>query len=351
MSWIVEGPVHAGEEQGWVPQAFGETAVFRYSQGLFGWDLNRNKKLWHIDLLDDVPHGNKQSAACAGYYVTFSDIDKYKRPGPIYAIDPLNGETIWRTLVEAHSRGFEEGITASKDAIFYHGRYEPKEARNLIKLDPKTGEQIWKKPGLPANQVIWQDEHLFFGGNHHLFVMNDEGEIVKRFDKFADGVGWQLTPGAGHTMLAGYADYAADRWNYRLIDTRTLEVLGEIVDTNGNIPYVGGCERGHFAAIDNKRVFLFDVLNGRKICEQFTDDRYKAERVVSTPYGYAVLLVDETQFVQPAHIAFLDEKSGEITEMIELGGGATELFWLNGRLVVFYAYYLYLLTPEGRSPD
>ena|GEM_PF-5121995 len=85
------------------------------------------------------------------------------------------------------------------------------------------------------------------------------------------------------------------------------------------------------------------MLNGDLICEQFIDDIYKAERVVSTPYGFAVLLEDKSQL---AHIAFLDEKSGEITEMIELGGGATELFWLGGRLVVFYAYYLYLLTPE-----
>jgi len=344
MKWKVEGQVHTGEEQGWVPYAFEDAAVFRYGQGLYGWDLKLNKKLWHKDLLDDASYGNKQSTACGGYYITFSAIKKYNTPAPIYAVDPLSGETVWRTLVEVHCAGFEEGITASEDAIFFHGRYEPTQEWNLVKLDPQTGEQIWKKPGLSAKQLIWQDEHLFFGGNQHLFVMNDEGEIIKKFDKFADGVGWQLTPGADHTMLAGYADYAADRWNYWLIDTRTFEVLGELVDTIGNIPYIGGRARGHFAAIDNKRIILFDVLNGRQICEQFTDEAIVPLRAVSTPYGYAVLYNDDE--TNHAHIAFLDEITGEITENLELDGRATELFWLGGRLVVFYFWLLYLLTPE-----
>src|SRR5690554_3178427 len=244
MKWKVEDQVHTGEEQGWVPQAFEDAAVFRYGQGLYGWDLKLNKKLWHKDLLDDARHGNKQSTACAGYYVTFSDIDKYNTPAPIYAVDPLTGETVWRTLIEVHCVGFEEGITASEDAIFYHGEYEPTQEWSLIKLNPQTGEQIWKKSGLFANQLIWQDGHLFFGGNQHLFIMNDEGEIVKEVDKVGGVMGWRLWLGADHTILARWQNFDNDQWHYNLIDTRTLEVLGEIETPVGQVPFIGGRERG-----------------------------------------------------------------------------------------------------------
>jgi len=347
MKWKIEEQIHTGEKQGWVPHAFGDTAVFRYGQGLYAWDLNLNKKLWHKDLLDDARHGNKQSAACAGYYITFSDItprEKRRRPGSVFAVDPISGETVWSASVDAHCRGFEEGITASDNAIFYHGEYGNTKKWNLIKLDPQTGEQFWKKPGLPANQLIWQDGHLFFGGNQHLFIMNDEGEIVKEVDRVGGVMGWRLWLGADHTILARWQNFDNDQWHYNLIDTRTLEVLGEIETPIGQVPFIGGRERGCFAAIDNKRIILFDVLNGRQICEQFTEEAIVPLRAVSTPYGYAVLYNDDE--TNHAHIAFLDEMTGEITENIELDGRATELFWLGGHLVVVYFWLLYLLTPE-----
>jgi outer membrane protein assembly factor BamB len=344
VKWTIEDPIHTGEKEGWVPQAFGNAAVFRYGRGLYGWDLQHNKKLWQKDLLDDARHGNKQSTACGGYYATFSDVSNYKKPGPVFAVDPLTGETVWRTLVEAHCGGFEEGITASNDAIFYHGEYEPDKEWNLIKLDPGTGEQIWKKPGLPADQVIWRDQHLFFGGNNYLFVMTDDGGIVKKFDTYATKMGWKLWPGAGHTILAGYKNYETDRWELHLIDTRTLEILGEIRGPIGHMRYVGGFRRGCFATIANKGVALFDALKGEHIRDRFIESAFEPEMMVATPYGYAVLYNDNE--INCAKIAFLDEKTGDALETVELNGRATTLYWLDGRLVAFYFEDLYLLTPE-----
>lgn len=343
MTWDIKGPFDTEEKEGWVPQAFGDVGVFRIGKGVFGWDLAKNEKLWRMKLPADARYGNKQSTKCAGYYVTFSDIASRKEPGPVFAINPENGEMVWRTRVEAHCKGFERGVTASDEAVFYHGKYAPSEAWNLIKLDAATGEVVWQKPGRFADQVIYGDGRLFFGGGRKLLIMNDDGEKVRESDQVA-AEGWRLTLGVDHTLLASYLHPKTKQWRLRLLDTRTLEVLGEMPDPTSRTYYKAGFQRGHFVALSDKKVILIDALGERHVGDRFTKPSPKPRSVSATPHGYAVLYNDDD--TDTARFDLLDERTGDTRETLELDGRGTLSFWLESRLVAFYFEDLYVLTPD-----
>lgn len=344
MNWSIEGPFETGESSGWVPQAFGEIAVFRVGKGLFAWDLARHRKLWRKALPEDAGHGNKQSTRCGGYYVTFTDIADSHQPVPLFAVDPQTGETAWSTHVEAHCGGFEQGLTASSEAIFYHGYYEPDEQWSLFRIDPQTGEVLWKQPGQFADQVIWRDGHLFFGGGPHLTVKNENGETIHEFEQPSSPREWILSPGVDHTLLAGFMEPQTREWHLLLIDTRTLEVLGQMNDPAGNVGYTSGVRRGHFATIDEDRVVLIDALEEQHLGNRFAKTPLPPKRIVGAPSGYAVL--HDCAHSGNRCFSLLDGQNGAIQETLELNGRATSVFWTGRRLVGFYLKKIHVITPH-----
>ena len=344
MSWKIEGPFNTNDSHGWVPQVFGDVVVFRVGRGLFAWDLKKNEKLWRKELPVDESYGNKKSTKCGGNYVTFEHVGDESDPTPIIAVDPRSGETIWRTLVNADC-AFQRGLTASREAVFFHGYHEPEEQYNLIKLNARTGDILWEKPGyLRGSDVFCCDEHLFFNTPGSLTVTDLDGEVVHETVE-SSSRRWILSPGADHTLLAGYMEPDTGEWHLLLLDTRTFEVLGRMKDPAGQVSYTAGVRRGHFATIKDYKVFVIDALKGHHFEDRFSRSvSTDAERIVGTPHGYAIL--HDCEHSDNRCFSFLDENTGEVLETLELDGIATKPYWLRGRLLAFNLSKLYVITPE-----
>lgn len=340
MTWKAKGPIETPYRSRGAPQAFGNRVVFHAVDSLSAWDMARKEEVWQAELPER--HRHARSVSCGGLYVTFAPVTDKKKPQRVFAVDPATGATVWETLVEAHCSGYNRGMAASKDAVFFYGSYKPDEEYNLIKLDAQSGQVIWKRPVKTTQSIHWQDGHLFFSGWHDLVVLDEEGEQVYQFEQRADAQ-WSLTPAVDHTMLAKYRDPKTQAEMLMLIDTRTLEVLAQMEDPAESTVYGPGRRRGQFAGVDDKKLVVIDVLEGRHICDRFTDACYWLNDVAATSDGYAVLHSDES--LEHTHITWVDEATGELLDTIELGGFARKLLGLSGRLIGSVSEDLYFLEP------
>ncbi len=161
---------------------------------LTAWDLATGEKLWQTDFANPSPEPNNSyvSRAAPSPVVDADGVHAYFEGGIVASVD-FTGSVRWqRDLVAEYGPiAARHGLASSleHDATRIFVWVERQEEPYLAALDKRTGETVWKVPGLGS--TTWGSPRLITVGNGAHLVCSAVGKIVG-FDPTTGERRWEL---------------------------------------------------------------------------------------------------------------------------------------------------------------
>ena len=166
---------------------------------IWAWDLETGRQVWMRDF-SMLGTGGNDCGVCLMdgrlYYSTFFGYSASQRRrrglksganGVTAALDPMTGETLWRTTDYSVTAGCT--ISAAAGRLYLGGYNQPDESTNdrfIFCLDAKDGSLVWRSPPLKSavNVITVGDDFIFSNarGREGNVLNKETGEIVSQFN-------------------------------------------------------------------------------------------------------------------------------------------------------------------------
>lgn len=256
---------------------------------VLSYNIADGKKRWQIDLTNPTPYANTPmvSRAAPSAIATEDGFIAFFEGGALAAISPV-GEKQWELdLVAKHGaiearHGLASSLEQDADHVFVW--VERGEEPYLLALNKKSGEEVWKAPGLGATS--WSSPRMIPVGEGHHLVCSAIGKVVG-FDPATGERLWELDEIANNSSC-----------------TPTPTGDGRFLIGASN----GRGETNPAAAAENNGLVEIKKQDDGKFAASF---KWRAEKATSS-FGSPVVAGDTAAIVNRTGVLYrLDLNSGE----------------------------------------